>query len=444
MDKSLLNIILLGVAFMFVFTAFQTMSNIQKTITDSIEKEDHSYNGDAYYSQAIIYSFFSIFNWSAPSVISIIGPKFSMFLGGTVYVTFILQFLAPKVWGMYLCSALMGIGAAMIWTGQGNYLTLNSTKKLITRNSGIFWALLQLSMFVGNTFVFFAFKGKDEIDKSTRTLVISTLSAVGIAGLVVLFLLPKAWKEEEDDEEDDVDKINNEGPLKAFTGAVKLFFTSRMCLLSLSFLYTGLELGFFSGIYSSCLGFTKKFENRKELVGISGILMGAGEVIGGGIFGIFGRQTVKWGRDPVVAMGFVLHAIAFGIIFLNLPNDSPFTDTDENAIINSNAYLAILCSFLLGLGDSIYNTQILSLLGTVYSENSAPAFAIFKFSQSIGAVITFISAKSLLLHYQLAILLTMAVVGTLSFIKVEWNTKKQKTLLATETGKNSEALTDSE
>lgn len=43
--------------------------------------------------------------------------------------------------------------------------------------------------------------------------------------------------------------------------------------------------------------------------------------------------------------------------------------------------LAIFCSFLLGLGDSCFNTQLLSILGFLYSEDSAPAFAIFKFVQ---------------------------------------------------------------
>lgn len=69
------------------------------------------------------------------------------------------------------------------------------------------------------------------------------------------------------------------------------------------------------------------------------------------------------------------------MIFLNLPNNSPFGDTDEKAFIKSNAFIAIFCSFLLGLGDACYNTQIYSILGDVYADNSAPAFAIFKFIQ---------------------------------------------------------------
>lgn len=43
--------------------------------------------------------------------------------------------------------------------------------------------------------------------------------------------------------------------------------------------------------------------------------------------------------------------------------------------------IALLCSFLLGLGDSCFNTQLYSILGRVYADDSTPAFAIFKFVQ---------------------------------------------------------------
>lgn len=44
-------------------------------------------------------------------------------------------------------------------------------------------------------------------------------------------------------------------------------------------------------------------------------------------------------------------------------------------------YIAIFCSFLLGFGDSCFNTQIYNIIGQRYSENSAPAMALFKFMQ---------------------------------------------------------------
>lgn len=48
--------------------------------------------------------------------------------------------------------------------------------------------------------------------------------------------------------------------------------------------------------------------------------------------------------------------------------------------------LALFCSFLLGFGDSCFNTQLLSIVGFMFRNNSAPAFAVFRFIQvSVGA-----------------------------------------------------------
>lgn len=47
-------------------------------------------------------------------------------------------------WSYYVVSILVGIGAAIIWTAQGVYLTSNSDDASISRNSGIFWALFQV------------------------------------------------------------------------------------------------------------------------------------------------------------------------------------------------------------------------------------------------------------------------------------------------------------
>jgi hypothetical protein len=45
------------------------------------------------------------------------------------------------------------------------------------------------------------------------------------------------------------------------------------------------------------------------------------------------------------------------------------------------ASVALLCSFLLGFGDSCYNTQIYSMLGGTFAKKSTEAFSIFKFTQ---------------------------------------------------------------
>lgn len=118
------------------------------------------------------------------------------------------------------------------------------------------------------------------------------------------------------------------------------------------------------------------------MVGLSGILIGIGEVCGGVLFGLLGSKTIKYGRDPVVIAGFAVHLLSFLLIFLNLPDDAPFEDTKSIGFLNPpSAWIALACSFLLGFGDACFNTQIYSMLGGAFAKNSAAAFALFKFTQ---------------------------------------------------------------
>jgi len=54
-----------------------------------------------------------------------------------------------------------------------------------------------------------------------------------------------------------------------------------MILLSITFFYTGLELTFFSSVYSTSVGATKGFgSDSDKFVGLTGILIGVGEIFG--------------------------------------------------------------------------------------------------------------------------------------------------------------------
>ncbi|XP_073975064.1 UNC93-like protein MFSD11 [Rhodnius prolixus] len=423
-DKRLFNVVLLGFGFMFVFTAFQTFGNIQKTILDSVHNDDPTFTGDAFISLGILYGTFALGNWLAPSIIAGIGPRVSMVLGSITYLIFIASFLWPKTWLLYLVSFIIGFGASIIWTGQGNYLTLNSDDNTMARNSGIFWALLQSSMLFGNFYVYMVFQGKSTIDHYTRWLVSTVLSGICAIGVLLLILLRPAVSAE-----GNVITRRRVGPLQAFVEAVKLFARKEMILLCITFLYTGFELSFYSGVYSPSIGSTLVIsENPKELVGLSGIFIGVGEILGGVIFGLLGSKTVRWGRSPIVLLGFVVHVVTFFCIFLNIPNAAPLGDTKDVAYIHSNPALAIVCSGLLGFADSCYNTQVYAAIGTIFAEENAPAFAIFKFTQSIAAAIAFVYTRYVGLYVQLIILLIFAVAGTATYCMTERIVARRKAL----------------
>jgi hypothetical protein len=46
-------------------------------------------------------------------------------------------------------------------------------------------------------------------------------------------------------------------------------------------IFAGIELTFFSGVYGTCISNTKQFgHDSKGLIGISGMFIGAGEILG--------------------------------------------------------------------------------------------------------------------------------------------------------------------
>ncbi|KAM9371262.1 UNC93-like protein MFSD11 isoform 1-T1 [Phaethornis superciliosus] len=429
-SKKLFNIILLGVSFMFMFTAFQTCGNIAQTVITNLNNTD--FHGSGYTSMSIIYGVLSASNLISPSVVAIVGPQLSMVVSGVFYSLYIAVFIQPATWSFYTASVFIGIAAAVLWTAQGNCLTVNSDENTIGRNSGVFWALLQSSLFFGNLYIYFAWQGKTHISESDRRTVFIALTVISLVGTVLFFLIRKQEDTKTPGEEDSANEILGDSlsaqnkmtrAVAAFKKSIKLSFTKEILLLSVTTAYTGLELTFFSGVYGTCIGAVNRFgSEEKSLIGLSGIFIGIGEILGGGLFGLLSKSN-RFGRNPVVMLGIVVHFIAFYLIFFNMPNDAPIAPmqgTDDVAYMIPSKEVAMFCSFLLGLGDSCFNTQLLSILGFLYSEDSAPAFAIFKFVQSICAAVAYFYSNYFLLQWQLLIMVVVGFFGTITFFTVEW------------------------
>ena len=316
-------------------------------------------------------------------------------------------------------SVLVGLGAAIIWTAQGAYLTDVSSVNNESRNSGLFWALFQGSMLFGNLFIYFSFSGNSEITNSLRLLVYGTLTVVGLLGSSLMIFLPKALNANENGHE------KPSGPMESLMRSVQLIKTKQMAFISVTFFYTGIMQSFILGIYGTSIGNTKTFgSDSSKLVGISGILIGLGEIIGGGLFGILPSITNKYGRDPIVLLGFLSHAVSLGSTYINLPHKSSLEPSDLSAIITPDLPLALVTSFLLGLGDACFSTQIYSFLSTHYKSSSASAFSLFKFTQSVASAVCFLYSNSIDLSLHIPILFLGAVLGTLSFWYVEWNLRQ--------------------
>ncbi|KAM3864282.1 UNC93-like protein MFSD11 [Diretmus argenteus] len=432
-DRRTFNVVVLGVGFLLLFTAFTTCGNIEQTVVKSLEND--TFTGSGYHSLGIIYGVFSISNLLAPTVVAVIGAPVTMFLSGILYSGYIAVFIIPSTWSFYLTSVLIGVGAAMLWTAQGHFLVENSDASTINRNTGLFWALLQCSMLFGNLYIYFDWNGSTEISDRSRKTIFTSLLVVSVLGTLSFLVLRNTHQHEEMLSEDEGQSLLSAPTMykERATTAIddakfefqtiqQLLKTKTMLLLSCCMAYSGLELSFYSGVYGTCIGATTQFGGAaKGLIGISGIVVGVGEIVGGGLFGLLCKNN-RFRRTSVVFLGMVVHFIAFYLIFLNIPDDAPVvfrTSTQDNPYLTPSVSIAMLCSFLLGLGDSCFNTQLYSILGRVYAEQSTAAFAIFKFIQSVFAAVAFFYSGYLLLTWQLLFMVVLGFTGTLCFFVVE-------------------------
>ena len=143
---------------------------------------------------------------------------------------------------------------------------------------------------------------------------------------------------------------------------------------------------------------------------------------------IFGEYLARrFGCYWIVLLGFIFHVGAFVISLLNLPFESSMGDTDSAAYLNpTSPELAIVASFLLGFGDACYNTQLCTIIGTIFEKDSASGFAILKFFQTISAAAALFYSNKINVQVQVIILIIACFLGTLCFCIVELQAESEE------------------
>ncbi|KAI1707984.1 ion channel regulatory protein UNC-93 domain-containing protein [Ditylenchus destructor] len=409
-NPSMFNVIQLGIGFFFIFFAFNAQSFIEEPVVGKY---------DGYTSLAIIYFSFTASNLIAAPIVAFLKARWSMVFGAATYALFQMGFLFLNTPYLLISSAILGLGAAVIWTAQGKYLTLNSTEGTASKNSGVFWAISQACIIAGGVFLFVVLRGKDTYDNTTIRVLYGVFTVVTVCGTVILALLRMPLANATSDSE----MLEEDIPLnfkQALVSTIKLVATKRVLVMVMVFAYTGVELAFWSSIYANTINNTKRLGmNTKTLTALNALALGFGQAISGFLFGILSSKTSKLGRDRIVLLGAVIHLIVYIAVYINFPVKAPLGETDEKGIIEPNVVLALICGFLLGFGDACWNTQIFSFLITKYSSKSAQAFSIFKFFQSLVTCIIFFCSRVLNLHWHLLILVIGVLVGSVCFCIAE-------------------------
>ena len=173
-------------------------------------------------------------------------------VGCVGYICYTAQLLYLTDLTLYTAAVLNGLGASLFHTGQGTFLSINSSQETTARDAGIFWSLYQLSGVLGNIAVYFLFLGVSIISTEVRIKAAATFTLLCVTGLVVaLAFRPTPWHTATKT------RVRNMNPLTSLLSCLRLLRTRDLLILSISFLYTGLQISFWAGVLPSSIAFTR-------------------------------------------------------------------------------------------------------------------------------------------------------------------------------------------
>nr|XP_018915807.1 PREDICTED: UNC93-like protein MFSD11 [Bemisia tabaci] len=407
MISQTVNICAIGICAFTLNSGYFALTDIQKPLLLSAHDDNPDFNVDGYTLAGVLYSSLAISLILVPSVISLIGLRLALFIGTACYIAPPVTILLENSWLLYIAGSLNGIGTALVATATSTYLVLNSTEETLARNTALWWFFFQGGLFPGNLFTYLTFKNLTlKIDEATRHLVLFVLTGIMVTGALMVLLLREVQRKE---------KEPADPAWQALRRTWDIALSKNTAILLAAYGYTGLHMSFITGIYGSSIGFTLQIgEGVKRLVPLSAVLTGCGEVSGGVLVRIFGNVKI-FRINVFIVLAVILNCIFYLIVFLSLPADANFGNTNQKSIIEPRIWLLLLASYFFGLGDSFQNIQSYALVGSLHPTDSASAFSVFKIVRAAFSAASFYFGRYLPLSTQLLLLTIFGTLGMITF-----------------------------
>ncbi|CAI2353317.1 unnamed protein product [Caenorhabditis sp. 36 PRJEB53466] len=406
------NICQLGSIFFFNFFSFFTLSALSQTIIENVSKTNGINEHAGYYSAFLTYLVFTIGHFVATPIVEIITPKWAIVIGLMGYAMFEAAFLWMNEWFLYFSAACAGFSGSLLWTGQFDYLAQNCQPHTLDRNTSNLWGISQISLIFGGGYLLliYRFQTGNDFEMPLVRLVVGSFLVCSVIATVIGILLPKpVFKAEK----------YNIPYLKHLVEIVKISSDRNLMFLFFTFLYTGMELAFFSIVYPTMVSFTKVLGNTRDLNAITSIFVGLGNVSGCLVLGLLGARVRAIGRKKMVLLAAILHMTCFLLTFLTFPDESPLRPTYDSGYYPPSVVIVLLCGFLLGVGDTFYNQQCYTILSDIFEhDRRIEAFAVYRFFQSAASCAVMFYSAHALLKTHIIVLSFFCVIATATFFGV--------------------------
>jgi MFS family permease len=362
-NRRFYNVLMLGFSFMTVFTAFNTTQGYMTTFHEKA----------GFWSLCVLYIFFAFSNLISPVVVSRLGPRMGLFLGAIPYAIFVLAACFTSDAALIITAGVLGIGAAILWTAHGTFLTQCAGNDM-GFYSGVFFGIFQMNGILGSLIA--ASLLQVGLDQFWTFFILFVIAVIGV--IMLCYLLPIQTHQVSS-----VEQTESLSMILRSTFAVLL--DKRMILFIPISLFSGFSMSLYLGLIPPIIGV--------KYLGWVLALFGVAEVLGSIIFG-------KWadllGKRPVMLTTYAIHASALVCSFF---------------IYSAQPYMFFVTMFFAGLGDAGLNTSIYAILGSAnyFKSQAAYAFAAFKLIQSIAMAAGFFSG--IYLTYQVIQIIICSIWG---------------------------------
>jgi len=321
-------------------------------------------------------------------------------------------------------AAICGISASFLWTAQGAYVAQNAqfyhrTKGALAGKVGedIGDVNLSLGLFNG---IFFAFFQATQITGNMLAGILRTLGLkdiilffiyviFAVLGTALAFFLRSVPKPPTTGKRPSV--------CVELIATLKLLTTDwTMVALIPIIMYNGLEMGFIWGDFTTYYANVGLGASRMPFIMVA---FGGADVLAS--LG-FGKLSDVIGRLPVMLIGAVAQVtVLIGSFFYTIPKLKP----DAEPSVETWAVM-IVAVVLWGIGDAVWNTQIMVILGENFDKQKPAAFANFKMWQALATAISFGYNPVLGTNVKKFILLALLGVGLLGYFAAMFGWRAQK------------------
>ncbi|XP_045110444.1 UNC93-like protein [Portunus trituberculatus] len=431
--RILKNVIIISIAFMFLFTSFNSMANLQS----SINKVEGTSALSTLYT-ALVLSCAFLPTW----MIKTIKTKWTLCFSMLCYSTYIAAQFYPRVWTLVPTSIILGLGAAPMWSAKCTYLTQvgsryadivgENSEVVIVRFFGIFFLFFQSTQVWGNLIASAVLSQGimevEDVDEealqlcgvnfcphttsssssnltnlakppmskiytmATIYLVCSIISSV----IIALLVDPLTRFGENERTGSAAGKSGKELLIASFN---HMRHPYQLLVIPLT-MWSGVEQAFlgadYTAAYVSCgLGV--------HMVGYVMICYGVCDAICSITFSPLVKMV---GRVPIFTMGALIN---LGII-ITLRHWTPHPD---------DVVLFFVMAGLWGVSDAVWQTQINAFYGVIFPGESEAAFSNYRLWESLGYIFTYVGSATSCVSTKLNNVLVSLVFGIIGYYIIE-------------------------